>query len=105
MTEAQYLGVVAPLAASLAGGVDPLVLVGGAGARPRGGVELLVSDVIARVAGVCLTVAPPPEKQGGKTARARASRGVSITGVPGGTVLLGLFSGERAPETRTSIEG
>lgn len=59
MTEGQYLGVVAPLAASLAGGVDPLVLVGGAGARPRGGVELLVSDVIAGVAGVCLTVGPP----------------------------------------------
>lgn len=48
-----YLGVVAPLTASLAGGVDPLVLVGGAGARPRGGVELLVPDVVAGVAGVC----------------------------------------------------
>lgn len=48
----RYLGVVAALAARLAGGVDPLVFVGGARAGPRGGVELRVPDVVAGVSGV-----------------------------------------------------
>lgn len=61
-----YLGVVASLAARLAGEVNPLVLVGGTRAGPRGGVELFVPDVVASVAGVCFdTVGPDGKKRGG----------------------------------------
>lgn len=63
-----YLRIVASLPACLAGGVDPLVFVGGARAGPRGGVELLVSDVVASVAGVWFD-GSTPERQGGRTTR------------------------------------
>ena len=44
--------VAAPLAAGLAGEINPLILIGGAGAGPRRRVELFVTDVVASVAGV-----------------------------------------------------